>query len=94
MRVFHCTRQTSRMRLGDIRRRRALVETRRGILSKAKLALRPLTILASLTRRQGASIKVPLRGTPLTPRRLAEFEVCFEPHKKTLDNAADVIHGT
>ena len=86
MRAFHCTRQTSRMRLGDIRRRRALVETRKGILSKAKLALRPLTILASLTRRQGASINVLLR--------LAELEVCFEPHKKTLDNAADVIHGT
>ena len=71
-----------------------MVETRKGILSKAKLALRPMTILASLTRRQGSSINVPLRGTPLTPLRLAELEVCFEPHKETIDNADDVIHGT
>jgi hypothetical protein len=70
-----------------------LVETRKRILSKAKLALRPMTILASLTRRQGSSINVPLRGTPLTPLRLAELEVCIEPHKKTLDNADDVIRG-
>jgi len=71
-----------------------LVETRKRILSKAKLALRPMTILASLTRRQGSSINVPLRGTPLTPLRLAELEVCIEPYKKTLDNADDVIHRT
>ena len=71
-----------------------MVETRKRILSKAKLALRPLTILASLTRRQGSSINVPLRGTPLTPLRLAELEVCIEPQKKALDNADDVIHGT
>jgi hypothetical protein len=37
---------------------------------------------------------VPLRGTPLTLLRLAEVEVCFEPHKKTLGDADDVIHGT
>ena len=55
--------------------------------------LRPMTILASLTRRQGSSINVPLRGTPLTPLRLAELEVCFEPHKNPLDNADDVIMG-
>jgi hypothetical protein len=71
-----------------------LVETHKRILSKAKLALRPMTILASLARRQGSSINVPLRGTPLTPLRLAELEVCFEPHKKTVDNADDVIHRT
>jgi len=71
-----------------------LVETRKGILSKAKLALRPMTILTSLTRRQGSSINVPLRGTPLTPLRLAELEVCLGPHKTTLDNADDVIHRT
>lgn len=69
-----------------------MVETHKRILSKAKLALRPMTILASLARRQGSSINVPLRGTPLTPLRLAELEVCFEPHKKTVDNADDVIH--
>ena len=71
-----------------------MVETRKGILSKAKLALRPMTILTSLTRRQGSSINVPLRGTPLTPLRLAELEVCLGPHKTTLDNADDVIHRT
>ncbi len=73
-----------------------MVETHKRILSKAKLALRPMTILASLMRRQGSSINVPLRGTPtpLTPLRLAELEVRIESHKKTLDNAAAVIHGT
>ena len=71
-----------------------MVETRKRILSKAKLALGPMTILASPTRRQGPWINVPLRGTPLTPLRLAQLEVCIEPHNKTLDNADDVIHGT
>ena len=71
-----------------------MVETRKRILSKTKLALRPMTILASLTRRQGSSLNVPLRGTPLTPLRLAELKVCFEPHKTILDNADDVIHRT
>jgi hypothetical protein len=71
-----------------------LVETRKGILSKTKLVLRPMTILASLTRRQGSPINVPLRGTPLTPLRLAELEVCLDYMKNVLDNAANVIHGT
>lgn len=71
-----------------------MVETRKRILSKTKLALRPMTILASLTRRQGSSINVPLRGTPLTPLLLAALEVCLELYEKTLDNADDVIHGT
>jgi hypothetical protein len=31
------------------------IETRKGILSKTKLVLRPMTILASLARRQGSS---------------------------------------
>ena len=71
-----------------------MVETRKGILSKAKLALRPMTILASLTRRQGSAINVPLRGTPLTPLRLAELEVCLSYMKRVLDNADNVIHRT
>jgi hypothetical protein len=53
-----------------------------------------MTILASLTRRQGSAINVPLRGTPLTPLRLAALEVYLSYMKKVLDNAADVIHGT
>ena len=71
-----------------------MVETRKRILSKAKLALGPMTILESPTRRQGPWINVPLRGTPLTPLRLAQLEVCIEPHNKTLDNADDVLHVT
>jgi hypothetical protein len=71
-----------------------LVETRKGILSKAKLALRPMTILASLARRQGSSINVPLRGPPLTPLRLAALEVYSIYMKKVIDNADDVIDGT
>jgi hypothetical protein len=71
-----------------------LVETRKGILSKAKLALRPMTILASLTRRQGSSMNAPLRGTPLTPLPLAALQVCLDAYEKTLDNADDIIHGT
>jgi hypothetical protein len=54
------------LKKGDSRRR-ALVETRKGILSKTKRALRPMTILASLTRRQESPINVPLRGAALDP---------------------------
>ena len=71
-----------------------MVETRKGILRKAKLALRPMTIVASLTRRQGPTINVPLCGPPLTPLQLVALEVCLEPHEKALDTADDVIHGT
>jgi hypothetical protein len=71
-----------------------LVETGKGILGKTKLALRPMTILASLTRRQGSSINVPLREPPSTPLQLAALEVCSAYMKKGIDNADDVIHGT
>jgi hypothetical protein len=78
-----------------------LVETRKGILSRAKLALRPITILASLTRRQGSSINVPLRGAALDPAPARSARglsgvvwVCLESYEKVLDNADDVIHGT
>jgi hypothetical protein len=76
-----------------------LVETRKGILSKAKLALRPMTILPSL--RGVIRYTSRFAEPPLTPLQLAELEVCLEPHenassyrKKDIDNAADVIHRT
>ena len=76
-----------------------MVETRKGIRSKAKLALRPMTILPSL--RSVIPYTSRFAGPPLTPLQLAELEVCLELHenassyrKNDIDNAADVIHGT
>ena len=74
---------------------RALVDTGKGILSKTKLALRPMTILASLTRYQGSSMNVPLRGAALDPAAARSSRGLFDLHeKKVIDNADDVIHGT
>jgi len=71
-----------------------LVETRNGILSKAKLVLRPMTILASLLQRQASSRIFPLRADDpdLAPARVARS--LHGAAQKTLDNADDLIHGT
>ena len=71
-----------------------MVETRKGILSKAKLALRPMTILASLSGVKGLRYTPRFAGPPLTPLQLAVPEVCSIYMNKVLDNADDVIHGT
>ena len=71
-----------------------MVETRKGILSKAKLALRPMTILTSLTRRQGSSMNVPLRGAALDPAPARGARGLSGLHEKVLDNADDLIHRT
>jgi len=77
-----------------------LVESRKGILSKVKLALRPIQILASRSRRQGSSSNAPLHGVSLTPLSARNArgvrgaaKTIMKKYEKTLDNAADVIHG-
>ena len=60
-----------------------MVETRKGIPSKAKLALRPMTILASLTRRQRSLINVPLRGNALDPAPARSARGLPELYEKT-----------
>ena len=57
-----------------------MVKTRKGILRKAKLALRPMKLFGEPTRQHRL--------------KLAELEVCPELQKKTLDSADDFIHGT
>ena len=69
-----------------------MVESRERILSKTKLALRPMTILTSPTRRQGSSRNAPRSEVPLTPFRLTALEVCLKQYEKVLDYADDVIH--
>ena len=78
-----------------------MVESRKGILSKAKLALRPITILASRPRRQGSSMNAPLRWAPLTPLSARNArgvrgaaKKIMKKYEKTLDSADAVIHGT
>jgi hypothetical protein len=70
-----------------------LVETRKRILSKTKLALGPMTILASLTRRQRSSINAPLRAAPSTPLLLAALEVCLELYEKVLTTPTTLYMG-
>jgi len=78
-----------------------LVESRKGILSKTKLALRPIQILASRSRRQGSSSNAPLRRAPLTPLSARNArgvrgaaKTIMKKYEKTLDSADAVIHGS
>jgi hypothetical protein len=64
-----------------------LVETRNGILRKAKLALRPMTTLASLTGVKGLPCSGSYGCVWHCKKRMKK-------DKKTLDSADDVIHET
>ena len=70
-----------------------MVETRNRILSKAKLALRPMTILASSLQRQASLRLFRFVPTTLTPLPLAQLEVCMEQHKKLLTAPTTLYTG-
>jgi hypothetical protein len=71
-----------------------LVETRNRILSKAKLALRPMTILASSLQRQASLRIFPFRAHDPDPAPARAARSLHGAAQKALDSADDRIHRT